>query len=61
MSSVAIANAVAGMFSLAIELARAHNMKQEEIDQQYADSYQKVVAKDPASHPHPDFDGDGSQ
>jgi len=56
--SAAIANAVAGMFSLAIELARSANMKQEEIDAQYQASYAKVVAKDPASHPHPDFDGD---
>lgn len=55
-TSVLIANAIAGIFTVAIELARASNMKEEEIDAAYSASREKVLAKDPASHPHPDFD-----
>ena len=53
-----IANIVSGLLSMGIELAQAANMKEEEVEQMWKQSWAKVAAKDPSSHPHPDF-GEG--
>ena len=50
-----ITNLVALLFSAGIEMARAANMNQEEARERWEKSWAEVAAKDPASHPHPDF------
>jgi hypothetical protein len=53
-------NAVAGLISIAVELARANNMDKEQLDQIYNASYTKAEKKDPTAHPHPNFDEGGT-
>ncbi len=55
MSQEATVNMVAGLVSLAVEFAAASNIAKEDVDRIYAESYEKVKAKDPATHAHPDF------
>lgn len=56
MSATIIANSVTALISIAMELAKSAKMEKDEIDAAYQASFDKFYGKDPASHPHPDFD-----
>jgi hypothetical protein len=54
--AIMIANAVSAIISVAMELAHSAKLEKSEIDELYEESYNNMYGKDPASHPHPDFD-----